>query len=65
MGENLVTIYIEDLDGIYFAYLSKTDPYAGPKLVEARTTEFFANELCDITLRYNESQALLCDIYNA
>lgn len=65
MDDHLVTIYIEDLDGIYFAYRSKSDPYAGPKLTEARTTEFFADTLCDATLKYNETQKLLCDIYNA
>lgn len=65
MDDSLVTIYIEDLDGIYFAYRSKTDPYAGPKLVEAKLPKEIADELCSATSRYNDTQALLCDIYNA
>jgi hypothetical protein len=65
MEESLVTIYIEDLDGIYCAYRSRTDPYAGPKLTAANIRKDIADELCDATIRYNEVQALLCDIYNA
>lgn len=65
MDGPLAAIYIEDVDGIYFAYRSKTDPYAGPKLIEARLPKEIADELCFATSKYNESQALLCDIYNA
>ena len=61
----LAAIYIEDVDGIYFAYRSKTDPYAGPKLIEAKLPVDIAHELCTATTKFNESQALLCDIYNA
>lgn len=65
MINNLVVIYIEDVDGIYFAYKSKSDEYAGPKLKEASLPEIVAHELCDATTRYNHTQTLLCDIYNA
>lgn len=60
-----VQIYIEDVDGIYFAYRTKNDPYAGPKLIQANIDEEVASELCEATTRYNETQKLLCDIYNA
>jgi len=65
MDQSLVSIYIEDVDGIYFAYRSKSDPYAGPKLTEARLPAEVADALCEATERYNDTQALLCDIYNA
>jgi hypothetical protein len=65
MDESLVAIYIENLDGIYFAYRSKTDPYAGQKLIVANIRNDIADELCDATRRYNESQALLYEMYNA
>ena len=61
----MLTIYVEDVDGLYFAYKSKTDPYAGPKLVEAKLPKRVADELWFATSLYNDTQALLCDIYNA
>lgn len=65
MAESLRTIYIEDVDGIYFAYKSKSDKYAGPKLVDANIDRDVADALCEATTIYNSTQALLCDIYNA
>lgn len=65
MDDQLVSIYIEDVDGIYFAYKSRSDKYAGPKLSEAKLVKDVADELCSITTLYNDTQALLCDIYNA
>ena len=64
--EELATIYIEDVDGIYSAYKSKNDPYAsGSKLIAANLDKSFADALCEATSKYNQSQDALYQLFTA
>ena len=58
-------VYVENLDGVYSAYASKSDPYvATNNLKEARIERYVAEELIRTTAEYNESQKLLYSLYN-
>ena len=63
--EELMLVYVENVDGVYSAYASKSDPYvATTKLKEAKIDRWTAETLIRTTAEYNESQKLLYSLFN-
>ena len=63
--EELMLVYVENVDGVYSAYASKSDPYvATTNLKEAKIDRWTAETLIRTTAEYNESQKLLYSLFN-
>lgn len=63
--EELMPVYVENVDGVYSAYASKSDPYVSTtNLKEAKIDRFIAESLIRTTAEYNESQKLLYSLFN-
>jgi hypothetical protein len=62
---SLVKIYIENVDGVYSVYDSKTNPYiTRAHLKEASVSKEIAEYLCKVTSDYNEAQDTMFYLYN-
>lgn len=57
-------IYVEESNGILYAYESKHNPFISGQLKEAQLERNLAECLCNITKEFNQNQDLLYKIYH-
>ena len=61
----MITVYIENQDGIYSVYCDKHDPYICSALLkEAKVEKELGEYLCETTKRYNEAQDVMYHLFN-